>query len=146
MAVRRCTACSKPLASSNPRARYCDSSCRANGAKRRAKGVPEALVTVLPTTSADEPDDQPSEREPLGGPVFLATLEELVDAKRENTALGRAALALAARIDLGVDTGSGLSSAVKTLGDTLVSATRGARRQETELDRVRRQRDEKRHA
>jgi hypothetical protein len=105
--------------------------------------VPESLVTVLPVAPADVVEDPATV---AGGPVYAATLEELVDAERENTALGRAALALAARIDLGIDTGSGLSSAVKTLGETLANATRGARRAETELDRVRRQRDEKRHA
>ena len=145
MADRRCGACTQRLTSTNPRTRYCDSKCRANAAKRRAKGVPEAIVTVLPTAHAEEVDDQAPE-EPRGGPVFTATLAELVDAERAATALGQSALALARRIDLGVDTGSGLASAVKTLAETLAAATRGARRQETELDRVRRQRDEKRHA
>jgi hypothetical protein len=140
MADRRCAACAKILTSSNPRQRFCDSTCRANGAKRRAKGVPEALVTVLPTP------DAPEEPAQLGGDVYTATLAELVDADRADTARGRAALALARRIDLGLDTGSALASAVKTLGETIDAATRGARRQETELDRVRRQRDEKRHA
>ena len=142
MAARTCAACSKVLTKTNPRARYCNSTCRANAAKRRAKGIPEVSLHVLtvapPATDSNETDER--------GPVYAATLTELIDAERESTALGQAALALAARIDLGIDTGSSLASAVKTLGDTLAAATRGARRQETALDRVRRQRDEKRGA
>ena len=131
---RTCAKCAKPLTSTNPRAKFCSSTCRA----RKSEAV-SARVHILPVVT---PADQPVEH----GPVYGATLAELVDAERESTALGQAALALAQRIDLAVDTGSGLSSAVKTLGETLTAATRGARRQETALDRVRRQRDEKRGA
>ena len=139
MTARSCAACSKPITSTNQRARYCGPNCRVNASKRRAKGVPESPVRTL-TVVEHEPEDG------VRGPVYLATLAELVDAERDQTALGQAALALAQRIDLGVDTGSGLASAVKTMGETLAAATRGARRQETALDRVRRQRDEKRGA
>lgn len=145
MADRRCAACAKPLSSSNPRKRFCDSTCRANGAKRRAKGVPEALVTVLPSAAADDVDQEPDEHLERG-PVAAATLRELVEADRADSALGQSALALARRIDMGVDTGSALASAAARHAELLAAATRGARRQETELDRVRRQRDEKRHA
>lgn len=142
--TRRCGACGKSLAGRSPRALYCDSSCRANAAKRRARGVPEAgaTVTALPTPppDADEPD------QPADGPVTIATIAELEDADRASTALGLAAVALARRIDRNVDTGSALASAVNTLASTLAAATRGARRAETELDKIRRARDGKRGA
>lgn len=133
--VRTCLVCPNPITSTNPRARYCSSTCRA----RRSKGV----VTVLPgRDDVDQERDEP----PVDGPVAAATLRELVEAERDDTALGQSALALARRIDMGVDTGSALASAAARHAELLAAATRGARRQETELDRVRRQRDEKRHA
>lgn len=128
-----CASCGKPLTTTNKRARYCDSTCRANGAKRRAKGVPELRPEPTPTSATT-------------GGVHAATLEELTAAAREGTALGRAALALAARIDAGEDTGSALAAAVKQLQVTLAEAVKGAQIAATPMDELRARRDAKRGA
>lgn len=146
MNTNRCRACGKSLQHKGSRALYCDSTCRANGAKRRAKGVPESVVTELPAAFVLEIVGEDQAPEPRLGPVAAATLRELQEAERADTALGQSALALARRIDMGIDTGSALASAAARHAELLAAATRGSRRQETELDRLRRQRDEKRHA
>ena len=131
-----CASCSKPLVSPNPRARYCGVTCRANASKARSKGIPEArpsAVTALPVA-------------PVDNSCAAATLTELTEAGRESSALGRAALALAGRIDAHADTGSALASAVKQLEATLAAATKGTRVQRTALDELRERRDAKRGA
>lgn len=134
-----CASCSKPLVSPNPRARYCGVTCRANASKARSRGIPEArpsAVTALPVATAVFAD----------GSCAAATLTELTAAGRESSALGRAALALAGRIDAQADTGSALASAVKQLEATLAAATKGTRVQRTALDELRERRDAKRGA
>ena len=116
-------------------ARFCSDACRQKARRRRKSGLPENVVQLGVVPEAPDLEH---------GPVYTASMAELVEAERQNTTLGRAALALAARIDQGVDTGSGLASAVKTLGDTMAAATKGARRAATPLDRVREARDAKR--
>jgi hypothetical protein len=127
-----CASCGKTLKSANPRARYCNSGCRANATRKRAQALP-ALHT------APEPVE-------VSHAVAEATLAELSAAGRESTALGTAALALAARIDVGADTGSALASAVKQLGATMAEALQGVRGSTSLLDELRARRDAKRGA
>jgi hypothetical protein len=61
-----------------------------------------------------------------GDSVTDATRAELESAGRQDTSLGRSALALAARIDTNLDTGSALASAVRALGETMAAALKGA--------------------
>lgn len=80
-----------------------------------------------------------------GGSCHSATLGELQAAGREDTALGQAALALAARLDAQADTGSALAAAAKQLQATLAAATDGAETANlSRLDRMRADRDRKR--
>ena len=55
-----------------------------------------------------------------------ATLAELARADRVGTALGAKALAMAARIDAGADTGAGLAALVKQHDATMAEAVRGS--------------------
>lgn len=128
---RPCDQCGKSYDAKRPNSRFCGDGCR-----QRHKRTPELAVTSLPVSA-----------EPTAtGTVHAATLTELEAAGRSTTALGTAALALAARIDLGADTGSALASAVKALGETLTAATKGAQVARTQLDEVRARRDAKRGA
>lgn len=136
-----CASCGKGFETTRKTARFCSPACREKARRHRNAGLPESVVALVPR-DVDQERDEP----PVDGPVAAATLRELVEAEREDTALGQSALALARRIDMGVDTGSALASAAARHAELLAAATRGARRQETELDRVRRQRDAKRHA
>ena len=132
-----CACCGGDFEAKRKTAKWCSAECRQKGYRRREAGLPENVVTlgVVP-----EPDVV------RGGALYTATFTELAVAGREKTALGVAALALAERIDQGADTGSSLATAVKQLAATLEVATKGARRAETELDRVRQARDAKREA
>lgn len=129
MAVCAFTRCGKPLTSDNPRAKFCGPTCRAGAHKaaRRSGG----LAALPAPTSADTS-------------VRAAVLADLTEAERADTVLGRAALALAARIDRAADTGSALASTVKQLEVTLNSAMAGAAVANTAADDLRARRDAKR--
>lgn len=131
-----CHSCGKPLVSTNPRAKFCPgSACRVRAHTARKQGLP-ASVSALPVSAPAEAVDS----------CHAAVLAELTSAGRESTAMGRACLALAARIDAKADTGSALAGAVKQLEASMESATRGAQTQRTALDELRSRRDAKRGA
>jgi hypothetical protein len=76
---------------------------------------------------------------------MASTLQELVSAGRESTALGQAALLLAYRIERSqMDTGAGVASLVKQHGATLAEALKGATQAKSGLDELRSRRDAKR--
>lgn len=128
--------CGKPLVKDNPRAKYCGSPCRGAASTARSRGLGftgTAIEIAGPKTAA------------FGG-VHSAALAELTAAAREETTLGHAALALAARIDRAMDTGSALASTVKQLEATMTAATAGAAVAKTSADELRARRDAKRHS
>ena len=132
---RTCAACGGPITTDDKRAKYCSDGCRANATKRRKQAVPELRTTV---SDAPAPKTKRS--------VHKSTLAELVNVDRVDTALGQAALALAARIDLAADTGSALASAVKTLTETLAAATKDARSTANIVDELSSRREHRRGA
>lgn len=130
-----CLGCGGVIRSTNPRAVYCGSNCRSAASKARAAGLPTTPRTLIPVPAVGD-----------GSPVVGATRAELDQANRLDTALGQAALALAARIDSGMDTGSSMAAAVKQLQVTLAAATAGAAGVVSRLDQMRERRDLKRRA
>jgi hypothetical protein len=110
-----CDACGLPIASTNPRARYCSTNCRVKASQRRAKGVPEL-----------RPAAQVVDARPAAGGLRASVLADLEAAGRDGSPLGLAALALAERIDARADTAAGLAAAVKQMQSTLAEALRGA--------------------
>lgn len=132
--------CGKPLVKDNPRAKYCGSPCRGAASTARSKGVPGVPRTLPGELLAQAPVQDDSEG------VHAAVLDELVALDRAATPLGRAALALAARIDRAMDTGSALASTVKQLEATMTAATAGAAVAKTSADELRARRDAKRHS
>lgn len=106
---RSCDACGKPYEAKTVRSRFCTDLCR----KRGGRGVrAPAVVVELPAS-------------PVVEGLASAVRAELVEGGRENTALGRAALAIAARIDSQLDTGSGVASLARELRSTLPAALAG---------------------
>ncbi|MFI0897075.1 hypothetical protein [Streptomyces sp. NPDC020983] len=87
----------------------------------------------------------PSERAPERGPLESAALAELEAVGRAETLAGGVVLALARRIDQAGpdDTGSGFAALTKELRASLAAAVAGAE-QSDDIDRLRRQREEKR--
>lgn len=114
---RPCDVCQAEYEAKRPNSKYCSDTCR----KRASRGA----VSVVPITP------------PPIGPVEVATLAELTEMGRNDSALGQAALTLARRVDRGAEAPSGLSSLVKQLEATLESVARAAKRAEpSPVDRM----------
>lgn len=106
---RSCDSCGKPYEAKTSRSKFCGTTCRVRSS--RGAHAP-AEVTTLP------------DRTPDAG-LAAAVREELGAAGRADTMLGRAALALAARIDAQQDTGSGIAALARELRATIVAAMAG---------------------
>lgn len=140
-----CASCGRPLTSPNPRARYCDSTCRAAAClerKRRGEWTPDTVRRPRSPALVAVPADPDVEGPPSVAAAVRVVLEE---ADRVETPLGAAALTIAARMDRGIDTASAIASAAKQLEATLRAALDGAVGVST-MDRLRAGRDAKRHA
>jgi hypothetical protein len=130
--VNKCARCGQPFEAKRSTAKFCGGKCRALAAKERSRGV---VVTPIEAPAAD-----------ASGLVYGATRSELEAADRLSTSLGAKALALAARIDSGQDTGSALAALVKQHDATMAEAVKGAQVAASPLDELRRRRDAKRAA
>ncbi|MFI0718912.1 hypothetical protein [Streptomyces sp. NPDC021224] len=108
---------------------------RAGSGRDEGKVIAFGLAAVPP----------PSERAPERGPLEAAALSELEAVGRAETLAGGVVLALARRIDQAGpdDTGSGFAALTKELRASLAAAVAGAE-QSDDIDRLRRQREEKR--
>jgi hypothetical protein len=102
---RCCDSCGEPYEAKRQTSRFCSASCRVAASRGR--------VIELPSPNAES------------GSLAAAIREELEAVGRADSALGVAALALAARIDAKQDTGAGLASLSRELRATLAEATRG---------------------
>lgn len=106
---RPCDACGEQYEAKTIRSKFCTDLCR----KRGQRGVrAPAVVAELPAR-------------PVSAGLAPAVRAELAEGGREDTALGRAALAIAARIDSQLDTGSGVASLARELRSTLTAALAG---------------------
>lgn len=130
---RPCDICGEAYEAKRPASKYCSDTCRKR-ASRGAVATPEAPIAVLPAPT------------PEVGEVEAALLVELATAERSTTSLGRAALALARRVDIGRDTGAGLASLVKQLEATAKAATADVKSAASPLDKARDQLAERRAA
>lgn len=73
---------------------------------------------------------------PVASGLVAAVRAELEAAERDATALGAQALALAARIDTGADTGSAIAALSKELRAVMDSALAGAAKAADKLDEL----------
>lgn len=136
--VRPCDCCGEAYEAKRPASKFCSANCR----KRASRGAttPKAVTgsETPPITEGDVtpfPIMPPPDREV--GEVESALLAELTGVERSGTMLGRAALALARRVDEGRDTGAGLASLVKQLEATTKAATADVKSAASPLDRMR---------
>lgn len=135
---KSCAVCGEPFEAKRAAAKYCGDRCR-----QRAHRSPEAASESKVLEPAGEPTSEPPPAL-LAGPVTLATMVELEDAGRLETALGQAALALARRIDFpATDTGSALASLAREHRATLAEAVRDAKTAMDPLDELRLRRERK---
>ncbi len=94
---RRCDVCGKPYEAKLSSSRFCGGTCRARAS--RMGGVPASLAVL-------KQDDEPTS--PSG--TVAAVRVELEAVEQSTSALGAMALALAARIDSGRETGSAMAT------------------------------------
>ena len=133
---KACDSCGVAFEAKRPAAKYCGERCRKRAQRRpggvKAKTRAGALpVAALPVGSHE-------------GPLAAATLAELEQAGRADTAAGNAALALARRIDSGItETGSSLAAMVREHRATLAEAVRNAAVAADPLDELRSRRERK---
>lgn len=121
--------CGRTFQATNPRAKYCSSTCRSRG--NRAGGSVVELPTQEPTNDSG---------------LLAATRSELSAAGVLDTVLGQQALELAARISSPMSTGASVASLSKELRVVMVEATAGAQAVGDPLDELRARRDAKRNA
>lgn len=111
--TRSCGYCGADFEARSSRARFCSDKHRAAAARARTSGLPEA--------SAPHPMPIPT----AGGTVADAVLAELTAARVADTAMGRAALALAALVDAADPLrASATAAVVKELRATLTDVLR----------------------
>ena len=131
---RPCDVCGAEYTAKRKASRYCSTRCRTRASRSRASGAEIVRMKTAPAAPAV-----------LVGDVLSATQSVLDDAGRSDTPMGRAALALAARIDSKLDTGSALATAVRGLDEALKSALEGASTGGSVLD-LKARRDARRNA
>lgn len=94
----------------NSRKRFCSTTCRTSAHK--AGGVPVVTVPFR------------SERAESAGAVTKSVRTELAAAGREDSALGAAALLIAARIDANAEPGAAMAALLRELRATMAEALR----------------------
>lgn len=129
MIERQCDHCGTTYEAARPSSKFCGPTCRQRHRRNPELAVTAPVAGIAPAESTG---------------VYAATLAELNAAGRATTSTGTAALALAARIDSGLDTGSALAALVKQHVLTMAEALRGAQVVASPLDELRRRRDLKR--
>lgn len=120
---RSCDVCGEGYDAKRSSSKFCGSRCRQQS--RRAPVV-EVVVSHVPPSLVE------------------AVRRELAEAGREDTALGQAALVLAAQTGNLRDTGSAVASVIREMRATLAEALKGADVKADGLDELRLRRDAKR--
>lgn len=141
-----CQMCGDPFSATRRSAKYCSEKC-----KKRAQRQPGGTAAVRPAVEAKiralpggkAPEEGPRLPQVEGG-VTDATRTELEAANRLSTSAGRAALALALRIDESIrETGPGLAKLVSEHRATMAAALENAKKAADSVDEVRARRDKK---
>ena len=126
---RRCDVCGVPYEAKRAASKYCGDVCR----KRATRGAPLAVLEV---------DADPAVG-PAGGTV-AAVRVELEAVEQSTSALGAMALALAARVDSGRETGSAMATLTRELRATMAAAKAyGSPSAGSIVDELRRKREER---
>lgn len=116
--TKSCARCGEGFEAKNARATFCSDRCRK--AASRAGG----RVDKVATPSADVPDTPRTDADVVTPSVTAATVRELVEANRLDTALGAAALLAACRLDGTnlADTGASVAALIREHRAALAAA------------------------
>ena len=102
-----CEGCQTPFVGRSS-ARFCSERCRKRAARRGTAALPTAASPDMISDSS--------------GPVTAATLRELAAAGKDQTSRGLATLALARRLDSGLDSGAAVAALVREHGESMARA------------------------
>lgn len=122
--TKLCEGCGKPLEAKDRRRRFHNDACRMR--KNRAQVIP---IRSKPEASR--------------GSVETAARAELDELGATESLLGQTVLALAARIDVGNETGAATAALAKEMRATMTEASVGARRVASPVDQLRQKRLER---
>jgi hypothetical protein len=103
---RQCDECGKTYTAKSPRSKFCRPACRSRAHEKRAVA---AVVDEIQVGA------------PVEGGIAEATIGELERLRKQDSPMGRVAVALARRIDAGEDVGSSMAAAAKELRAILES-------------------------
>lgn len=134
--MTRCEFCREAFTASKPNARFCKQACRQAAFNERKRQVENVGPTLRAVAAPIEAIASTSVRE--------RTLARLEVAGRADTDIAAVALALAARIDRGADTGSAMATCAKQLSVTMAEALKGADLEASHVSSLRERRDAKR--
>jgi hypothetical protein len=143
----KCGVCGADFPAKRATARFCSARCRKRNARDPKKGATVLSIADLKPgldlkpQAAETADAAPvGYRRPAMPSAFDATLKQLENAGRLDTALGVAALIAAQRLDDSLhsaDTGSGVAALIKAHREALAEATKDAETEQDPLDKIR---------
>jgi hypothetical protein len=118
---RDCDACGRQYFAKSKRSKFCtDVECKRRRERERKRRGGGEVVEMPGASSAPERASE--------GSIAAAARAELVAAGRADTSVGRAAIALAERLELGMfDTGSSMAALSREYRATLAEALKDAR-------------------
>lgn len=133
-----CARCGADFETRRRSARWCSDRCRTQASRARKAGKPD---TVKPPTKAKPRKARPVEVE-VG--VTPAVVRELAAAGRGETSAGRAAVALARRIDDGAESSAGLAALTRELSCRMAEALADVETAADSIDELRARREARR--
>lgn len=133
-----CARCGADFETRRRSARWCSDRCRTQASRARKAGKPD---TVKP-----EPKAKPRKARPVEVEVGVtpAVIRELAAAGRGETSAGRAAVALARRIDDGAESSAGLAALTRELSCRMAEALADVETVADSIDELRARREARR--
>lgn len=134
-----CARCGADFETRRRSARWCSDRCRTQASRARKAGKPD---TVKPQPKPKARKPRPVEEAEVG--VTPAVIRELAAAGRGETSAGRAAVALARRIDDGAESSAGLAALTRELSCRMAEALADVETAADSIDELRARREARR--
>lgn len=138
MTERPCDDCGKPFTAKTKRAKFCSTACRVRANRRPSKQG--AAVTAAADAAPADPAPTAPAAPPAGvyapGALLGQTIADLAKADVLTTIPGRAAVALAYRIESPMESGSSAASMTRELSRLVEEAMSLAPKQADQVDQL----------
>ena len=135
-----CARCGSDFETRRRSARWCSDRCRQAGARARKAGKPETVKAPKPRKPRTDPAVE------VDHGVTGAVIRELQAAGRADSSAGRAAIALARRVDDGAESSAGLAALTRELSARMLEALAEVESTGDSLDELRARREARRAA